>query len=165
MTARAKLRNSISARLIPALKARGFSGPDKISGNIISQEFTRPKGSDTEIVDIQFEKRQKPRFVINLRIEPPGGSEEIIARGSLSIQGRITPNRGVCTRSWFRADRPFWQRLLGMQSTLEDQAVTQALAFLDAIDDWFREPRDTPAVRTITFDWGKIRNAEKTNGA
>lgn len=161
MTARGKLRDAIERRLIPALKARGFTGADRINGNRVSHEYRRPRGAYVEFVSIQFEKRQRPRFVLNLWIEPPEGREAIIARGGVSIQGRIIPNRGVLTWSWFRADRPLWQRLLGRTSTLENRAIEQALSFLDAIEDWFREPRDTAAVRTSRIDWGKVRDAKE----
>ena len=154
MTTRSRLRDEIGSRLIPALIARGFTGPDKIRGNKLLHEFGRQNGEIREVVAIQFEKRQKPRFVLNLWIEPPGGESAVIESGGVTIQGRITPKRGVSTRSWFRADRPLWQRAVGISSSIETRAVDQALTFLDVIDDWFREPRETEAVRTIRHDWG-----------
>lgn len=156
MTTRSRLRDEIGSRLVPALFARGFAGPGKIRGNKIMHEYRRPKGECSDVVAIQFEKYQKPRFVLNLWIEPPGGETATIEGGGITIQGRITPKRGVSTRAWFCADRPFWQRVFGIRSTTERRAVDQALSFLDEIDDWFREPRETEAVRTSRHDWGAI---------
>jgi len=158
MTLRAQLRLVLSERFIPALKKRGFSGPDRLDGAASCHNFTRPRGRDIEFVVIQFDKRKSPRFIINLWIEPPGGSEEIIRTKGIWMQGRVAPNRGVRTGQWFRADRPWWQRLIGNKTTLESDAVDQALSFLDAIEDWFREPRNTPAVRTLRFDWSTVKN-------
>ncbi len=157
MTIRSRLRDEIGARLIPALRSRGFTGPDKIRGNQILHKYSRQCGSNREVVAIQFEKRQKLRFVLNLWIEPPGGERAIAESGGVTIQGRITPRRGSGTGAWFRADRPIWQSVVGMRSSLETRAVDQALQFLDSIDDWFREPRETDDVRTIRHDWGALR--------
>lgn len=161
MTTRSRLRDEIGSRLIPALFARGFTGPDTICGNKILHEYCRESGENREIVGIQFEKRRKPRFVLNLWIEPPGGDSAIIKSGGVAIQGRITPKRGASTGSWFRADRPLWQRAVGIRSSVEKRAVDQALTFLDAIDDWFREPRETKAVRAICYDWGASQKTIK----
>jgi hypothetical protein len=161
MTIRSRLRDEIGARFIPALRSRGFTGPDKIRGNQILHEYGRQCGASREVVAIQFEKRQKPRFVLNLWIEPPGGERAIIESGGVTIQGRITPGRGSGTGSWFRADRPIWQRVVGIRSSLETRAVDQALQFLDSIDDWFREPRETEVVKTIRHDWAAPREPSK----
>jgi hypothetical protein len=105
------------------------------------------------VLSIQFEKRRKPRFVLNLSVEPPGGAEAIIANGRISTQGRVKPRLGGGTASWFRADPSLWQKVFGLPLTREKEAVDQALSFLDTIENWFRDSRASPAIRTITFDW------------
>jgi hypothetical protein len=158
MTLRAKLREAVTRRLLPELKRRGFTGPEKISGNALAYEFSRARAERDERLSVQFEKKQRPRFILNIWIEPPGGAEALIRSGGVWIQGRVSQKKGAFTGSWFRAERPLWQRLVGMNSSLEEDAVDQALMRLDAIDDWFQNPRETDLVRIISC---RYRSAEK----
>jgi len=153
MTLRAKLRETVAARLVPELKRRGFSGPDKIGGIAISHEFRRMTNGRDERLSVQFEKRQRPRFVLNIWVEPPGGVESLIDVGGTWIQGRVSQTKGAFTRSWFRADRPLWQRLIGKRTSREQEAVSQAIAYLAAIDDWYEHRRETDIVRVMTFTY------------
>ena len=150
MTLRAKLREAVTKRLVPELERRGFTGPDKISGNAISHDFLRKRSGRDERLSVQFEKRQMPRFILNVWVKPPSSIENPVEGEEPQVHGRISPGRGGSTASWFRADRPFWQRLVGIRSSLEDEAVTQALARLDAIDEWFQNPRETDVVRVLS---------------
>ena len=147
------MRAALAGRLVPELKRRGFVGPDKIDGNRTSHEYTRTSGSGTEHLVVQFDKHKRPRFILNVWVMPSGGLDELIKRGVLFIQGRVAPRPGPCTSFWFRADRPWWHRLVGKNSTLENEAVAQALSYFDAIEDWFRDPRATSHVRIIWCDY------------
>lgn len=159
MTLRSKLRDAVTRRLIPELRRRGFGGPERISGNAILHYYSRERSGRTERLSVQFEKRQKPRFILNAWVEPPDGIEGVIKREETLVQGRIAPGGGVGTGSWFRADRPWWQRLVGIRASLEEKAVDQALERLDAIDDWFSNPRETDVVRVLSI---RYRNPRPT---
>jgi hypothetical protein len=158
MTLRAKLRETVTNRFLPELKRRGFVGPEKIRGNAIFHDFSRSRNGMTERLGIQFEKRQKPRFILNAWVEPPDGIDGLIKREETLLQGRISPGGGLGTGAWFRADRPWWQRLFASNSSLEEEAVDQALAKLDAIEDWFQNPQETKIVRVLSIHY---RNPEK----
>jgi hypothetical protein len=160
VTLRTKLRDEVTARLVPELKRRRFIGPDKISGNAIFHNYSRPREGGVDRLSIQFEKRQKPRFALNVWVEPSDAIVGMVQREETLIQGRIVPGRGVMTGSWFRADRPWWQRMVGIRSSTEEHAVQQALSRLDAIEDWFRNPRATDVVRVVS---SRYRNLKKTN--
>src|SRR2546422_4803335 len=64
-TVRAKLRASLSKKLVPVLIAKGFRGPSDLKGNSLVHEYRRSTDQGTQVLEIQFEKRQLPRFVIN----------------------------------------------------------------------------------------------------
>jgi len=72
-TLRAKLREAISRDLVPELKQRGFTGPDKIAGNKIDHEYVRKSPKQLEVLSIQFDKYQRPRFILNTHIDPAEG--------------------------------------------------------------------------------------------
>ena len=145
-TLRAICREEISRRLVPELKRRGFAGPDEIRGNALVHEFERKTEKQQELLSIQFDKHQRPRFILNAQIDPPEGWSGYDQAGGMMLLGRVAPGGGIGTGGWFRADTPWWKRLFGAPATREKEAVSQAIAYLDAIDDWFRSPRRTEAV-------------------
>ena len=150
MTLRAKFREAISLRLVPELKRRGFVGPEKIKGNAVLHDFVRHSGTQTESLSIQFDKRQRPRFILNVHVEPAEGWDEFLKKGGSILYGRISPGGGIGTGAWFRADQPWWRRLFGHSASREEAAVDQAILCLDAIDDWFSNPRPTEVVSTFS---------------
>lgn len=147
-TARARLRIEIERRLIPLIQERGFVGPSKLNGNRVLHEFTRPSASGTHELSIQFDKYQRPRAVINLVVVPPGGFERLEQIGGTLIQGRVTwKPHGVMTGSWFRADRPLWQRLFGTRSTTEAEAVAAMISCFPEIDRWWDAPQESKHIK------------------
>lgn len=148
MTLRAKLREALTKRFVPELKRRGFTGPDRIGENSLCHDFVRNRGDKIERLCVQFEKRQKPRFILNVWAEMPHGAGD--PKEVPLLHGRISPGRGFDTGSWFRADVPWWRQLLGRSSSCEEAAVDQVIARLDAIDEWFQNPRDTEVVRLLS---------------
>lgn len=155
MTTRKKLRDQLTKHFIPELRQRGFSGPTSIGGNGLMHIFSRPSGDGTQVLSLQFDKWQTPRFVLNLHIEPPGGMESLIGSGLTFIQGRVSPSRGVSTGAWFRADRPWWQRLVGISSTREQQAVSAAIATLDEIEQWWQSQAQSRNIRNLATTYRK----------
>lgn len=150
-TVRKRLRDEITSRLLPLLRERGFEGPDRIAGNATDHEFRRSAAAGTEVLTIQFEKYQRPRFIVNLWVEPPEGFEEVIRQGGTVVQARVTPRPGGSTADWFRADLPWWRRLFRDPATREREAVSQAIAVLPEMDAWWRDHQDSPHITTIIF--------------
>ena len=138
MTVRAKLRAALSERLVPALLSAGFRGPSTLKGNVLIHEYRRSTRTGTHVLSIQFEKHQLPRFVVNCHVEPPRGINDLMARGGTIMSGRLKAKPGPTTRSWFRADRSWWQReILRRRDTLENDAVDLCLSLLPEVEAWW----------------------------
>jgi hypothetical protein len=138
VTARSKLRQALSEELVPVLLNCGFAGPVKIGGNSLLHEYRRITERGVHVLSIQLEKNQLPRFVINLHIEPKEGIERVIAEGGTLIAGCLKAKPGPWLRSWFRADRSWWARVvLGKTDTVEREAVKLCLAYLPEVEAWW----------------------------
>jgi hypothetical protein len=138
VTARSKLRQALSEELVPVLLNRGFAGPAKIGGNSLLHEYRRTTESGVQVLSIQLEKNQLPRFVLNLHLEPKEGIERVIAEGGTVLAGCLKAKPGPWLRSWLRADRSWWQRvILGKTDTLEREAVRLCLASLPEVEAWW----------------------------
>jgi len=73
---RAHLREELSRRFIPYLQSRGFTQDEdsaKADGRSIFPfgTYARKNGTASDIIQIQFDKNLRPRFIINFRREPP----------------------------------------------------------------------------------------------
>jgi hypothetical protein len=137
-TARARLRAAVSSSLVPALRSAGFEGPASIKGNALLHEYRRRSSTGTHVLRIVFEKHQRPRFALNFYAEPPEGMEHVISRGGTVIAGALKAKKGPYTRHWFRADRPWWQRvLLRQRETMENDAVALCLSLLPEVESWW----------------------------
>src|SRR5574341_452729 len=146
-TVRAKLRAALSERLVPALLSAGFRGPSVLQGNALIHEYRRSTNAGTHVLSIQFEKHQLPRFVLNFHVEPPGGINDLMARGGTIMSGRLKAKPGSTTRSWFRADRPWWQRqILRRRDTLENNAVDLCLSLLHEVETWWTTQNASPHI-------------------
>ncbi|MEO5915845.1 MAG: hypothetical protein ABIS50_16535 [Luteolibacter sp.] len=146
---RTKLRTEIEQRFLPLVRERGFKGPTKLNGNRTFHDFIRPTPDGRQCLSIQFEKYRKPRVILDLTIEPPGGFENSARDGATHVQGRVTWKPGGKKRSWFRADRPLWQRLLGRRSTIESAAVAAMISCLEEIDQWWQTQAESTHIRVL----------------
>ncbi len=151
-TTRGKLRELLTERLVPLLFQAGFRGPQKISGNKLFHDYKRNVGESVQVLSIQFEKWQLPRFVINLEVEPPEGIEAVIARGGENVTGRLQPHSGPSTRSWFRADRPWWQRIISRRPPdLANEAVDECIRLLPEVETWWTTQSPSEHITCDTF--------------
>jgi hypothetical protein len=140
-TTRARLQAAVSARLVPALRSAGFDGPSTIDGRALLVEYKRRSATGTQVVSIQFEKRYRPRFVLNFHVEPTEGMKRVISQGGTVMRGTLKTKRGPYTSSWFRADRPWWQRaFLLKRDTVENEAVELCLSLLPEVELWWARP-------------------------
>lgn len=135
---RARLRQLLTERYVPLLLAAGFEGPPRITGNKLFHDYARKSDQGTHNLSIQFDKWQRPRFVINLHVLPPGGIDEVVTRGEELINARLKPGRGATAGSWFRADPPWWRRLLAPRSpTREEEAVEACVRLFPEVEAWW----------------------------
>jgi len=129
------------------LLSGGYQGPAELKGNTLVHEYRRSTPQGTQILEVQFEKHQLPRFVINLYVEPPGGMQSQKRTGGTIISGPIKARPGATTRSWFRADRSWWERVILRRSdTLENEAVQLCLSLLPEVEAWWGTRNASPHI-------------------
>lgn len=137
----------MSAKVVPVLLSKGYQGPAEVTGNILVHEYRRATAQGTHVLEIQFEKHQRPRFVINLYVEPPGGMESFARSGGTIMSGRLKARSGPTTQSWFRADRSWWERMILRRSdTLENEAVELCLSLLPEVESWWSSQSPSPHI-------------------
>jgi len=158
-TARSILRAELKSNLLPALRTIGFTGPNAISGNALLHDFKRPGSDGTHVLTVQLEKYGRPRFTLNLSIEPPEGFEILIHRGGAVRRGRVQPRRGATTRAWFRADPPLWKRLLGQGGSSPAQAVAACVALLPEVEAWWQTQVASPHITVVEHKFPGQPNA------
>jgi len=153
-TARSRLRDLLTERFVPLLFTAGFVGPKKISGNGLLHEYVRSVGQEIHHLTIVFEKYQRPRFYVDLAVEPPGGYKPLIANGGEVVLGLLKPKPGPSTRHWFRADPTWWKRLLIPRTpTLEHEAVDECVRLWPEVETWWatRSPSEHIQVLPTKF--------------
>src|SRR4051812_42603302 len=110
------LIEALGERFIPLLAERGFvlypiANKESVSGELRAAfpfgQLKRTKGSDVELLEIQFDKVGAARFVINIGVVPPGGvilpwghfASDIVIASGLPEAYRL--HSGTIRRSWF----------------------------------------------------------------
>jgi hypothetical protein len=108
-----ELRAEIERVFVPWLVARGFAVARRQLPFVLA--FRRERREWCELVELQWEKYGRPRFVLNFARAPAQGLEiggkhfavaELCA-GWVPGNGRLQPGRGGTSASWFRQDRGF----------------------------------------------------------
>jgi hypothetical protein len=129
------LRQALTRELVPVLLDAGFAGPATIGGNTLLHEYRRTTGRVVQVLSIQLEKNQLPRFLLIFHIEPEKGIDHVIARGGTIVGGCLKAKPGPWLGSWFRADPPWWRRVILRQTdTREREAVGLCLRYLPEVE-------------------------------
>ena len=157
-TARTLLREALSEKLVPEIKDRGFTGPEKISGNGLFHEYKRKSGGETHHLAIQMEKRAKPRFVIHLSIEPKDGYDYIYKNGGTFHEARVQQSEGGFTLSWFRADYTIWEKIKRASHNKAILAVDSCLSVLPEIDEWWSTRKSTTHIKDRSWSFPVNKN-------
>jgi hypothetical protein len=157
-TPRSALRAELTKQLVPALRALGFSGPQTISGNGLAHEYKRAGSGGTQILTVQLDKYQRPRFVLNLRVEPAEGFTHIHNNVGTVVSGRLKPSAGTTTRHWFRSDAPLLKRMLGMRTPSASEVVAQSVALLPEVEAWWHTRSASKHISVIPFRFRDHRN-------
>ena len=119
MGATTELRRALKERAFPHLLARGFTAD--LRHQPTSTVFRRRMRSGVQILEVQWEKYGKPRFVVHFGTCPAEGlplqsgvsSPDDTLPTWCPDSGSLQPRRGVSSRAWFRQDSTLVQRLLG----------------------------------------------------
>ena len=117
MSTTTELRRELKDRFYPFLGTRGFK---RDRGSPMWQSFRKATEDDLFLLDIQWDKYHRPRFVINFGQCPAAGVQfrgkhigpDEVMPSQASRRGRLQPGRGGSTRSWFCQDRSLIARIL-----------------------------------------------------
>ncbi len=133
------LRREIRKRVFPLLEAKGFACDQRDAPRSVT--FRRTTADAVHLLDIQWEKYGKRRFVVNFGRCSRGG---VVIRGEkvpasevfpswAPVNGRLQPRTGG-TAAWFRQDRSVIARLLGRPPLPASEVVAQLLDLLPEVE-------------------------------
>jgi hypothetical protein len=142
--AQASIRRSIERLLLPELERRGFAQhPDPELDPRSSTPFgkyLRPGVRGTDVIQVHFDKYDRTRFRLRLRVIPPGRTveEPWLAGDPESVFHDLT-KRGLFLRPCFGVRRR--QPAPGEQQF--DAAVNEVIELLPEVEELFRSGRAT----------------------
>lgn len=130
------LRNELRRVFFPFMKEKGFAAVK--GGSPLFMEFRKTDAHRTYLLDIQWDKYQRPRFVINFAHCDNSGvtfagkhiPAESVLIGQTPVMGRLYQGkRRSLTRegNWFRQDVPILKRLLVLSASYPATQVVEHL--------------------------------------
>ena len=128
-----ELRRELKERFFPRALAGGFVLDQ--SGAPGFWRFLRRAGDGVHLLEVQWEKYGRPRFVINfgqcplegLTIDGKRFPPEQVLVGWLPSNGRLQPVRGPSVRNWFRQDKGLLARLFSTEKLVPAGRVVSRL--------------------------------------
>ena len=131
-----ELRRELKRRFFPQLERMGFTLDNSSAPN--TTRFRRAAGESVQILEVQWEKYGKPRFVVNFGVCPAEGLQvrgetfpvDRVMAGWLEEFGRLQPRRGHSTSKWFSQDKPWWRRLFASRQLIPPARVVDDLLAL-----------------------------------
>ena len=147
--AAAALRKAVRSRLVPALIAEAFV-PLPDADHVL--RFRRPQGEVVHVLEVQWDRRGHPRYVVNYATCPADGlrvgersfAPDAVFAAWLPDSGRLQPRPGPTSASWFRGDVAWPLRLLGRPAPAPDAEVDATVALLPELWRYWREGRPGP---------------------
>jgi hypothetical protein len=136
---RAFLREELSKRFMPYLRSRGFERTEaKADGRSTFPFGTLIRKLDTasDIIEIQFDKYSRPRFIINFRKDPPEFIEVRTVNGNLKCVETYRLHPRPKSAGWFTI-----RTLFGLRSseTCAKEAVDQLMNLFPEVENWFKD--------------------------
>lgn len=139
------LRREIARIFVPHVERNGFTMDKRDLPAFL--RFWRIKGDAAHLFDIQWEKYGRPRFVVNFGRCPATG---LIIRGKHYAPqdvlaswapegGRLQPQPGTSSRSWFRQDKPLLQSLFSREKLrpADEVIAVDLLCHFVEVDLWW----------------------------
>jgi hypothetical protein len=123
----------LKRRFFPLLDSLGFAIDNSSAPN--TTRFRRAVGDGVQILEVQWEKYGRARFVVNFGTCPAQGlrvrgetfpADQVMA-GWLDESGRLQPGRGSSTRNWFSQEKPWLQRLFSAEKLVPPPQVVDLL--------------------------------------
>jgi hypothetical protein len=139
-----ELRREVRKVFIPFADSKGF----KSSMQFAPQTFDFIKEIDNEVFvfDIQLEKYDRPRFVVNFGKCSKKEVESILSIYSAkeinpaitSTKGRLKTKSGNSTASWFRQEKNFFIKLFSSNENWPvPKVVNQLIELFSELDQYF----------------------------
>ena len=143
------LRKAVRSRLVPALIAEDFVPLPDADRTL---RFQRPQGDSVHVLEVQWDHRDHPRYVVNYATCPADGLRigdrhvpaDAVFAGWLPDSGRLQPRPGPTSTSWFRSDLAWPLRLLGRRPLAPDRVIDATVALLPELWRYWREGRPGP---------------------
>ena len=139
MDRRPEVERALTARVVPLLRERGFTGS--------LPHFRRRLATKTDLVTFQFD-RHGGGFVLEVAEGP--STEFVTSWGKVIPASRLTaydinppkrkrlrPGPGGAPDAWFRYDRDL----------SPDAVAIQVISFLGQLDEWWTGVKDQPNIR------------------
>ena len=138
------LREELSNRFIPYLRSIGFERPEhsvKADGRSAFPfgSLVRKHGTAQDIIEIQFDKYSKPKFIINFRRDPPefakerrskSGSHKWAEAEAFRLHPRPKSTGWFTMRTFFGLRSP---------ETSAKEVVDQLMNVFPEVESWFND--------------------------
>jgi len=152
MTSPATLRSEVKDRLHPVIEQKGFSREQASS---LFTPFRRERDGKVHVVEIQWDKYQRPAFVLNFGEAQSG---ELVINGVRVAAGRVTPaecrlngrlQRYRCGSAgcWFRLRKPWVEMLTtGKWNFRPDEVADEVAQAFGEMEEWFASKAEGPHI-------------------
>ena len=100
------------------------------------------------VCDIQWDKYDRPRFVLSFGKARAAGEVDVIDKpimpedilqSHVPTWGRLTPRPGRMTGSWFRQDRPLIERLVAWSRLRPpEEVISQLMTLFAEVEEFWR---------------------------
>jgi len=139
------LRNEVRTTFVPFVRSVGFERVPHRSSLFV--DFRRNAGAVVHVLEVQWDKFGRPRFVINYGTCPLAGLDirgehftpSDVCAGWLPDSGRLRPGRGASTASWFRQDRSLLTTLpLRRRSRAASAVIAEAVHLSGELEAYWR---------------------------
>lgn len=145
------LRRALKTILYPHIEAWGFVIDTKHQPQFAV--FRRQVGADLHLVEIQWDKSGRPRFVINFGRMPAGAA----APDEFQVHHcrpwmRLQRRRGGSVWCWFQLRRPLLAQILSLarEYSPEDVAHEVVVCFAE-VEEWFTSGVKGPHVHSLSL--------------
>jgi hypothetical protein len=139
-----ELRREIKRCFVPLMISKGFALDLRNAPQFVA--FRKMTPDAIRVCDIQWEKRGRPRFVINFgkcgragvnfhgrRVAP-----EDVMPSCMPVLGRLAPGRHSTVGGWFRQDRSLIGAIVHRSSLRPPaEVVAELLALFHEVEDWW----------------------------
>jgi hypothetical protein len=155
------LVRELEQRMLPMLLARGFvrhplSGKERDSAEVLAAFplgcMKRARDSELEILEIQFDKHDSPRFVINVGKVPPEGISlpwGHFGQNEIGVSGLPDALRLYSSARWSRWFSLGWfARNHGGRAA---EVVSEVIALYPEVELWFASGSVGPHMRKFGF--------------